>query len=144
MVKIYGTSSEVAEPSERSTPNVTRQLTLALSVVALALVVSCALIATAQLQSEETVLYGLGSGEEQEGANAIATTFKTFDAEDDYVKETLGEDYYVDKFKAILDDDAYGKNVKEVKVAVDEAKAEHDILKVFAEGADAGEFGAAP
>jgi len=41
------------------------QLTLALSVVALALVVSCALIATAQLQSEETVLYGLGSGEEQ-------------------------------------------------------------------------------
>jgi len=97
----------------------------------------------------------------QEGANAIATTFKTFDAEDDYVKETLGEDYYVDKFKAILDDDAYGKNVKEVqsqirsifsspyisfqvKVAVDEAKAEHDILKVFAEGADAGEFGAAP
>jgi hypothetical protein len=26
----------------------------------------------------------------QEGANAIATTFKTFDAEDDYVKETLG------------------------------------------------------
>ena len=26
-----------------------------------------------------------------------------------------GEDYYVDKFKAVLDDDDYGKNVKEVK-----------------------------
>ncbi len=25
-----------------------------------------------------------------------------------------GEDYYVDKFKAVLDDDGYGKNVKEV------------------------------
>ena len=30
----------------------------------------------------------------QEGANAIATTFKTFDAEDDYVKETLGQDFF--------------------------------------------------
>jgi hypothetical protein len=28
-----------------------------------------------------------------------------------------GEDYYVDKFKAILDDDAYGKNVKEVRIS---------------------------
>jgi hypothetical protein len=34
--------------------------------------------------------------------------------------------------------------VVQVKVAVDEAKAEHDILKVFAEGADASEFGAPP
>ena len=25
-----------------------------------------------------------------------------------------GDDYYVDKFKAVLDDDGYGKNVKEV------------------------------
>jgi len=115
-----------------------------MSIIAMALVVSCALIASAQLQSEESVLFGLGSGEEQEGANAIATTFKTFDAEDDYVKETLGDDYYVDKFKAVLDDDDYGKNVKEVKVAVDEALAEHDMLKAFAEGADAGEFGAPP
>jgi hypothetical protein len=32
----------------------------------------------------------------------------------------------------------------QVKVAVDEAKAEHDILKAFAEGADAGDFGAPP
>ena len=31
----------------------------------------------------------------QEGANAIATTFKTFDAEDDYVKETLGTHFFV-------------------------------------------------
>jgi hypothetical protein len=91
------------------------QIALAMSIIAMALVVSCALIASAQLQTEESVLFGLGSGEEQEGANAIATTFKTFDAEDDYVKETLGEDYYVDKFKAVLDDDAYGKNVKEVE-----------------------------
>ncbi len=34
--------------------------------------------------------------------------------------------------------------IGQVKVAVDEAKAEHDILKVFAEGADASEFGAPP
>ena len=31
----------------------------------MALVVSCALIASSQLQSEESVLFGLGSGEEQ-------------------------------------------------------------------------------
>ena len=36
-----------------------------MSIIAMALVVSCALIATAQLQSEESVLFGLGSGEEQ-------------------------------------------------------------------------------
>ena len=27
---------------------------------------------------------------------------------------TTGDDYYVDKFKEVLDDDTYGKNVKEV------------------------------
>ena len=41
------------------------QLALAMSIIAMALVVSCALLATAQLQSEESVLFGLGSGEEQ-------------------------------------------------------------------------------
>jgi hypothetical protein len=35
-------------------------------------------------------------------------------------------------------------NPAQVKVAVDEALAEHDMLKAFAEGADAGEFGAPP
>jgi hypothetical protein len=41
------------------------QIALMMSIVALALVVACALITTAQLQSEESVLFGLGSGEEQ-------------------------------------------------------------------------------
>jgi hypothetical protein len=41
------------------------QIALAMSIIAMALVVSCALIASAQLQTEESVLFGLGSGEEQ-------------------------------------------------------------------------------
>ena len=91
-----------------------------------------------------TIFYIVASLRHQEGANAIAVTFKTFDGQDEWIKETLGEDFYVEKFEEALKDEAYEKNVEEVKTAIDEGKNEHDILKVFAEGADASEFGAPP
>ena len=92
---------------------------------------------TAKISDEESVLFGLGSGEEQEGANAVAATFKTFDGQDDYVKETLGDEYYVEAFKKLAQSKKVTKAVDEVKKAIDEAKTEHKILKIFAEGAGA-------
>ena len=103
----------------------------------MALVVASALIMTARLTDEESVLFGLGSGEEQEGANAIVTTFETFAGQDEYIKETLGAEYYVEEFEKIAESEEVTKAVDEVKAAIGEAKNEHKILKIFAEGADA-------
>ena len=92
---------------------------------------------TAKMSDEESVLFGLGSGEEQEGVNADVASFKTFDGQDDYIRATLGEEYYVDAYKKLADSEEVTKAVDEVKKAIDEAKNEHKILKIFAEGADA-------
>ncbi len=55
----------------------------------IALVVCCALVASAKLQNEESVLYGIGSGEEQEGANAIVTTFETFKDQEEMIEKEV-------------------------------------------------------
>ena len=117
--------------------NFSGQVAISFGIIAMALVIACGLIMTAKLSDEESVLFGLGSGEEQEGANAVGTTFKTFDGQDDYIKETLGAEYYVEEFEKIAESEEVTKAVDEVKKAIDEAKNEHKILKIFAEGADA-------
>jgi spore coat protein CotH len=100
--------------------------------------VCVALVSKAELKAARPVaLYGLGSGEEQEADNSIVTTFETFDGQDDYMKELLGDEYYVDLFDEIAASAPITEAVDEVKVAIDEAKNEHAILQTFAEGADA-------
>eukprot|EP00286_Rhodomonas_abbreviata_P026325 CAMPEP_0181302856 /NCGR_PEP_ID=MMETSP1101-20121128/8225_1 /TAXON_ID=46948 /ORGANISM="Rhodomonas abbreviata, Strain Caron Lab Isolate" /LENGTH=122 /DNA_ID=CAMNT_0023408345 /DNA_START=869 /DNA_END=1238 /DNA_ORIENTATION=+ len=113
------------------------QIAFAAGIIGIALVVCCALIATSELKAKKTVLYGLGSGEEQEGANAIATTFATFDGQDEMIEELLGEEYYVPLFEEIAEDEKTVEAIDEVKIAIDEAKNEHKILEEFANGADA-------
>mmetsp|Transcript_6838 Transcript_6838/g.16088 ORF Transcript_6838/g.16088 Transcript_6838/m.16088 type:complete len:140 (+) Transcript_6838:41-460(+) len=136
MVKVYGTNP-VSQEETRAPVNTSKQLMVAAGIIGLALVVCCALIATAELKEKRTVLYGLGSGEEQDGENAIATTFATFDGQDEWIEETLGEEYYVELFEEIAEAEETEEAIEEVKVAIDEAKNEHKILETFAMGADA-------
>jgi len=96
--------------------------------------VCCALIATAELKGSRVALYGLGSGEEEGAEHSTVTTFETFAGQDEMMEELLGEEYYVDLFKELQEDEGITEAIDEVKTAVDEAKAEHDILKQFAEG----------
>jgi len=113
------------------------QIAVAAGIIGLALVVCCALIATAELKEKRTVLYGLGSGEEQEADNSMVTTFATFDGQDEWIEETLGAEYYAELFEEIAEAEETEKAIEEVKVAIDEAKNEHKILETFAMGADA-------
>jgi len=73
--QVYGTTTGAAE--ERRPQNVARQLAVVLAVCALALTVCVALISTSNLKVARPVaLYGIGSGEEQEADNSMATTFE--------------------------------------------------------------------
>jgi hypothetical protein len=67
----------------------------------MALVIACGLIMTAKLSDEESDLFGLGSGEGQEEANTVLSSFKTFDGQDDYVRQTLGAENYAEKWERI-------------------------------------------
>jgi hypothetical protein len=69
------------------------QLMAAVGIMGLALVVCCALVASAKLQNEESVLYGIGSGEEQEGANAIVTTFETFKDQEEMIEKEVNTSF---------------------------------------------------
>ena len=95
------------------------QVALALSMIALALVVCCALIATAELKGSRVALYGLGSGEELGADQSAFTAFGTFDGQDEMLEETLGAEYYVEAFKELQEDPKITEAVDEVKVAVD-------------------------
>merc|ERR1719183_2273977 len=133
MVKVYGTSS--GAPEERRSVNVTRQIAIVMAIAALALTVCVALVSTSSL-TRRTALYGLGSGEEQDTDNAAFTTFETFAGQDEWMEELLGDEYYVELFAEIADSEPITEAIDEVTVAVDEAKNEHEVLKMFAEGAD--------
>ena len=87
---------------------------------ALALAVCCALVASADLGPRRAsllevvavrngfvlaprrILYGLGSGEEQDAENHAALAFGTFSRE--YADEVLGEDHYAAQFLKTLGD----------------------------------------
>jgi hypothetical protein len=111
------------------------QIAVALAIIACAVVVACALVACSDLQGKRVALYGIGSGEEQEGSNAVATAFGTFDGQD--LEEALGPEYYNTTFTETLGEETTKDQVKEVEVAIGEAKNEHDLLKDFYDGADA-------
>ena len=61
-----------------------------MGIMGLALVVCCALVASSKLQSEKTMLYGIGSGEEAEGANGVLTAFETFKDQQETLENTVG------------------------------------------------------
>ena len=111
------------------------QIAVALAIIACAVVVACALVASLDLQGKRVALYGLGSGEEQEGSNAVATAFGTFDGQDELMEENLGAEYYKEIFEEA--EESTEEQVEEVEVAIGEAKNEHDLLQVFYDGADA-------
>ena len=113
------------------------QIAVALAIIACAVVVACALVASLDLQGKRVALYGLGSGEEQEGSNAVATAFGTFDGQDELMEENLGAEYYKEIFEEAEESEETEAQVKEVEVAIGEAKNEHDVLQVFYDGADA-------
>ena len=52
------------------------------------------------------ILYGLGSGEEQDAANHAAVAFGTFAGQDEYAEQLLGEDHYATQFFNALNSDA--------------------------------------
>mmetsp|Transcript_12137 Transcript_12137/g.23928 ORF Transcript_12137/g.23928 Transcript_12137/m.23928 type:complete len:148 (+) Transcript_12137:3-446(+) len=133
MVKVYGTSE--GAPERRETVNVARQLMAVIGIVGLAIVVCVALIASSNMKSERAVMFGIGSGEEQEGANAVYTTFETFKDQEKEVEELLGKEFYVEEFKEA--EKTTEKEVEEVEAVVKEAQAEHKVLEIFAKGADA-------
>jgi len=136
MVKVYGSTAASEERAPKH--NVARQLAVVLAVCALALTVCVALISTSELKAARPVaMYGIGSGEEQDADNSVATTFETFAGQDEYMEEELADEYYVDLFAEIADSEPITEAIDEVKVAVDEAKNEHEILETFANGADA-------
>ena len=82
-------------------PRRSTQVGAVLAIVTLALVVCCALIASSDLRRADRsallqvvpgvvlaprrILYGLGSGEEQDAANHAAVAFGTFAGQDEYV-----------------------------------------------------------
>jgi len=90
------------------------QIAVVAGLIGLALVVCCALVATAELKQKSTVLYGLGSGEEQEADNSMATTFATFDGQDEWIEETLGAEYYTELFEEIAEAEETEKAIEEV------------------------------
>jgi len=51
------------------------------------------------------ILYGLGSGEEQDAANHAAVALGTFAGQDEYAEELLGEDHYATQFFNALNSD---------------------------------------
>ena len=61
---------------------------------------------------------------------------QTFAGQDEWMEELLGDEYYVELFAEIADSEPITEAIDEVSVAVDEAKNEHEVLKMFAEGAD--------
>ncbi|EKX34577.1 hypothetical protein GUITHDRAFT_119226 [Guillardia theta CCMP2712] len=150
----YGTSELTRTQRNAS---VSRQILYSSVIVAAALAVCTVLIATADLRGSRTalyqpyrpmmikrgqILYGLGSGPEQDGENAAAVAFGTFDGlqdseGNDIIPAALGEDYYVPQFEEIAESAAVEENIAEVTGAISEAQQEHKLLKTFAEGADA-------
>mmetsp|Transcript_6775 Transcript_6775/g.16886 ORF Transcript_6775/g.16886 Transcript_6775/m.16886 type:complete len:139 (+) Transcript_6775:51-467(+) len=133
MVKInYG--SAVESTPQRESVNVNRQLMAAAGIMGLALVVCCALVASAELKEQEVVMYGLGSGEEDAGSKGVLTAFETFKEQEEVVKDAVGKEYYVDEFAAAKEDAKTEEHIKEVEAVIGEAKAEHDILNTFAAG----------
>ena len=133
MVKVYGTSE--GAPERRETVNVARQLMAVIGIIGIAIVVCVALIASSNMKSEKAVMFGIGSGEEQEGANAVYTTFETFKDQAKEVEELLGKDFYKEAFEEAEKETE--KEVEEVENVVKEAQNEHKVLEIFAKGADA-------
>lgn len=131
-VKVYGTS-EVAK-GEAPNRHVLKQIAVVLAVCALALTVCVALISTSELRPRSVALYGIGSGEEDDADQATTVTFETFDGQDEWMEELLGDEYYVDLFAEIAESEPITEAIDEVTVAVDEAKNEHEVLQAFAEG----------
>uniref|UniRef100_A0A7S4KRV7 Uncharacterized protein n=1 Tax=Guillardia theta TaxID=55529 RepID=A0A7S4KRV7_GUITH len=85
------------------------------------------------------MLYGLGSGEEDQAANMDAVAFGSFDGVKDtegeeVLKEVLGEDYYVPAFEEVAEAEETEKAITEVEEAILEAKQENKLLKEFAAG----------
>lgn len=103
--------------------NALRQVGVTLAICSLALAVCCAIIATSDLRGDKVgrasmlevvprffvaprrILYGLGSGEEQDAANHAAVAFGTFAGQDEYAEELLGEDHYATQFFNALQSD---------------------------------------
>jgi hypothetical protein len=96
------------------------QVMVTAAISALALAVCCALVASADLGPRRAslmelvafrngfvlaprrILYGLGSGEEQDAENHAALAFGTFSHE--YADELLGQDHYAAQFMKTLAD----------------------------------------
>mmetsp|Transcript_34440 Transcript_34440/g.81575 ORF Transcript_34440/g.81575 Transcript_34440/m.81575 type:complete len:140 (-) Transcript_34440:130-549(-) len=136
MVSVSYGSAPVAE-EKRSSATTTRQIAVALAIIACAVVVAVALVASSDMQGKRVALYGLGSGEEQDGANGVATAFGTFDGQDELMEEELGPEYFKEVFNNTSAEESTEEQVEEVEVAIGEAKNEHDMMQVFYDGADA-------
>jgi hypothetical protein len=80
----------------------TRQILAVIGIMGLALVVCCALVASAELKEQKVVLYGLGSGEEQEGANGIVTAFETFKDQEEVVEAAVSCPWLVVVYRPFL------------------------------------------
>merc|ERR1712205_249783 len=120
------------------------------AICTLALAVCCALIASADLRKSGSsllevvplgsimaprrILYGLGSGEEQDAANQNAVAWGSFADQDAYAHDLLGADHYAVQFDEALNSDATQAAIAEVNEAVGECKNEHDLLATFASG----------
>lgn len=48
-------------------------------------------------------LYGIGSGAEADAENSVAAVIATFEGQDEMLKETLADEYYVDLFEEIAE-----------------------------------------
>ena len=110
---------------------------VALAIIACAVVVACALVASSDLQGKRFALYGIGSGEETEANNAADVAFGTFagsEANEEIVTEAGAN--YKKTFEEIDKSAEFAETLEEVEAAIDQGTEEGALLAHYYAGND--------
>lgn len=113
------------------------QIAVALAIIACAVVVACALVASSDLQGKRVALYGIGSGEETEANNAADVAFGTFagsEANEEIVTEAGAN--YKETFEEIEESAEFAETLEEVEAAIDQGTEEGALLAHYYAGND--------
>mmetsp|Transcript_75345 Transcript_75345/g.201904 ORF Transcript_75345/g.201904 Transcript_75345/m.201904 type:complete len:104 (+) Transcript_75345:38-349(+) len=80
------------------------------------------------------MLPGLGSGEEWTNDTAATVAFGTFKGQEDHTRAVLGNEYYVDAFKAITDSADFKQHSLDSGEALKQAGVEAKMLEKYFKG----------
>jgi hypothetical protein len=110
------------------------QIAVALAIIACAVVVACALVASSDLRGKRVALYGIGSGEETEANNAADVAFGTFANQEEIVEEAGAN--YKELNEEIEESPEFAETLEEVEEAIEQGTAEGALLAHYYAGND--------